>query len=78
MNDAGYLIPIDLDIQENTEPAPMPHIRRSKETLRSRFHKHLLVSLWRGAPKAEVIVMVVVGGGHEQLATHKPGRLTMT
>lgn len=75
INNAGYLIPIDLDIQESTEPAAMSDIRRSKETLRSRFHEHLLRALRRCAPKAEAIVVVVVGGGHEQLATHKPGRL---
>jgi hypothetical protein len=59
--DAGHLIPVDVAVQPEPDPAPMAHVRRPEEAVWFRARQFLLGAGRRGAPQVREPVVVVPG-----------------
>jgi hypothetical protein len=55
----------------------MTDVRRPEKACWICLDQHFLRALRRGAPRAQTVVVVVVGSGREQLSGDKPCRLPM-
>ena len=71
------LDPIHLDVEVDPQPAPRPYIWRTEEPPRIGLNQHLLGAFRCRQPRAQTVVVVVVGGGHELLAADEPRGLAV-
>ena len=79
IDEVGYFLPLDLDVEIDPEPAAVTHIRRSEETSWLGRDQLLLEARGSRAPEAQAVIMVVIGIGHKHLLViDKPGGLAMT
>src|SRR5207302_10957022 len=62
LDDAADLVPVEIAVEADAEPAPMPHVRRHEELVRVGVDEQLLVAGRGGAPDREAPVAVVLVG----------------
>src|SRR5438270_72650 len=71
--------PVDvIGVEVNAQPAAIADVRGAEEVLRVLAYKQLLRAHGRCKPHTQPVVVVMIGGGGELLATDEPGGLAMT
>lgn len=78
LEDRGQLLPVDiLYIKVDAEPTPVADVRGAEEATRRCPHQCLLRAVGCGAPQADAVVVVVIGGGGELFRSREPCRFAV-
>jgi hypothetical protein len=73
--DGGHLMPVDVVVQPDPDPAPMAHIRGPEETVWFCARQFLLGARRSGAPQVrEPVVMMPGRPQHDELPAGEEGR----
>jgi hypothetical protein len=77
--DPRYLVPVDVAVEADPDPATVADIRRPEESVGFRARQLLLGTRRRGAPEVrEAGLMVPVRPQHDELPADEESRRTMT
>jgi hypothetical protein len=71
------LIPIDLDVEVDTEPSAVTHVRRPEEATRIGFDQHLLEACRSCAPNRHTVIVVMICRGRKLPSIDKPCRFAV-
>jgi len=74
LDDAGHLVPVQVAVEADAQPTPVPDVGRHEEPVRLLHYEGSLDAGWSGAPdgQATVAVVVVEVRGERLLAVHEP------
>jgi len=77
--DDGYLIPVDVAVEPDPDPASMAHVRGPEEAVRFGTREFLLGARRRGAPQVRELVVVMPGRPqHDELPADEERRGAVT